>query len=88
MSDWRNIYEQKKTTAEAALGVLQSRQRVFIHMAAGTPQALIEALCRRVMALHGVEILHCINLGPAPYCEPEFEPHCRGGGLDDEGRSP
>ncbi len=77
MADWRIAYEKKKTTAEAALGALQSRERVFIHMAAGAPQALIEALCQRVMALHGVEILHCINLGLAPYCEPEFEPHCR-----------
>lgn len=77
MSDWRTVYETKKTSAEAALGALQSRERVFIHMAAGAPQALIEALCQRVMALHGVEILHCINLGHAPYCEPEFERHCR-----------
>lgn len=77
MADSRSDYEKKKTTAEAALGVLQSRERVFIHMAAGAPQALIEALCQRVMSLHGVEILHCINLGLAPYCEPEFEPHCR-----------
>jgi acyl-CoA hydrolase len=81
MPDWRNIYEQKVTTAEAALGVLQSGQRVFIHMAAGAPQALIEALCKRVMMLHGVEILHCINLGPAPYCEPQYAPHCRHNAL-------
>jgi acyl-CoA hydrolase len=81
MSDWRTLYESKKTTAEAALGVLQSRERVFVHMAAGAPQTLIEALCQRVKALHGVEILHCINLGPAPYCEPEFEPHCRHNAL-------
>jgi len=81
MSDWRNVYEQKRTTAEAALGVLQSRERVFIHMAAGAPQALIEALCRRVLALRGVEILHCINLGPAPYCEPAYAPHCRHNAL-------
>ncbi len=81
MPDWRSVYEQKKTTAEAALGVLQSGQRVFIHMAAGAPQALIEALCGRVMALSGVEILHCINLGPAPYCAPEYAPHCRHNAL-------
>jgi acyl-CoA hydrolase len=77
MAEWRNVYEQKKTTAEAALDVLQSGQRVFIHMAAGAPQALIEALCQRVLLLSGVEILHCINLGPAPYCEPEYASHCR-----------
>jgi 4-hydroxybutyrate CoA-transferase len=81
MSDWRNVYEQKKTTAEAALGVLQSGHRVFIHMGAGAPQALIEAMCQRVMLLRGVEILHCINLGPAPYCEPEFASHCRHNAL-------
>lgn len=81
MADWRTVYEQKVTTAEAALGVLQSGQRVFIHMAAGAPQALIEAMCERVMMLHGVEILHCINLGPAPYCEPQYAPHCRHNAL-------
>ena len=77
MPDWRTVYKEETTTAEAALGVLQSRERVFIHMAAGAPQALIEALCQRVRALHGVEIVHCINLGGAPYCDPEYAPHCR-----------
>ena len=77
MPEWRSVYERKRTTAEAALGVLQSGQRVFIHMATGAPQALIEALCQRVLLLCGVEILHCINLGPAPYCEPEYASHCR-----------
>jgi acyl-CoA hydrolase len=81
MPDWRSVYEQKKTTAEAALGALHSGHRVFIHMAAGAPQALIEALCRRVIMLRGVEILHCINLGPAPYCEPEYASHCRHNAL-------
>jgi acyl-CoA hydrolase len=81
MSDWRSVYEEKKTTAEAALGRLQSQQRVFIHMAACAPQALIEALCRRLKALRGVEVLHAINIGPAPYTAPEYAPHCRHNSL-------
>ena len=55
MSEWRRVYEEKKATADAALGCLQSQQRVFIHMAACAPQALIEALCRRLKALRGVD---------------------------------
>ena len=81
MSDWRRVYEAKKSTSDAALGCLQSHQRVFIHMAACAPQALIEALCRRLKALRGVEVLHCINIGPAPYTAPEYAPHCRHNAL-------
>ncbi|MGO9239469.1 MAG: acetyl-CoA hydrolase/transferase family protein [Bryobacteraceae bacterium] len=81
MSDWRTVYEEKKTAPDAALGCLQSHQRVFIHMAACAPQALIEALCRRLKALRGVEVLHCINIGPAPYTAPEYAPHCRHNSL-------
>ncbi len=81
MSDWRRSYEEKKTAPDAALGCLQSHQRVFIHMAACAPHALIEALCRRLKALRGVEVLHCINIGPAPYTAPEYAPHCRHNSL-------
>jgi acyl-CoA hydrolase len=81
MSDWRRIYEQKKAAPDHALARLQSHQRVFIHMAACAPQALIEALCRRLRALRGVEVLHCINIGPAPYTAPEYTPHCRHNSL-------
>ena len=81
MPDWRSIYADKLTSAGNALGKLQSRERVFIHMAAGAPRTLIEALCLRLPELRGVEILHCINLGDAPYAQPEFEPHCRHNAL-------
>jgi len=81
MSDWRRVYEEKKATSDVALGCLQSHQRVFIHMAACAPQALIEALCRRLKALRGVEVLHSINIGPAPYTAPEYAPHCRHNSL-------
>ena len=81
MSDWRRVYEAKKSASDAALGCLQSHQRVFIHMAACAPQALIEALCRRLKALRGVEVLHSINIGPAPYTAPEYAPHCRHNAL-------
>ena len=81
MSDWRRVYEAKKSASDAALGCLQSHQRVFIHMAACAPQALIEALCRRLKALRGVEVLHCVNIGPAPYTAPEYAPHCRHNAL-------
>ena len=81
MSNWRRVYEEKRMAADAALGCLQSQQRVFIHMGASAPQALVEALCRRLKALRGVEVLHCINLGAAPYTAPEYAPHCRHNAL-------
>jgi acyl-CoA hydrolase len=81
MIDWRAEYAERLTTADAALAVLQSHQRVFIHMGACAPQALVEGLCSRVKSLCGVEVLHCINMGAAPYTSPEYSGHCRHNSL-------
>lgn len=62
----------KFTSAEEAVGVIRSGQRVFIQSAAAAPQVLIGALTDRHQELHGVEITHMHTEGGAPYARPEL----------------
>jgi acyl-CoA hydrolase len=70
MSDWQSIYQTRLRPAEAALEVIESGQRVYTHMGAAAPLALLDALCAQAGRLRDVEILHCITIGRAPYTEP------------------
>lgn len=58
-------------SAEEAVKVIKSGQRVFIHGAAMTPVELVEALSARASDLRDVEIVHIHTEGPAGYIEPE-----------------
>jgi acyl-CoA hydrolase len=73
MGLWISQYQGRLTSAEEALEALESGQRVFIHMGAAAPQALIRAMCAHAGRLRNVEVLHCITLGPAPYTEPQYD---------------
>ena len=62
----------KYTTAEEAVSLIKSGDRVFIHSAAAAPQQLIEALTARHKELTAVEITHMHTEGTAPYARPEY----------------
>ncbi|MDP2470719.1 MAG: acetyl-CoA hydrolase/transferase C-terminal domain-containing protein [Candidatus Palauibacterales bacterium] len=62
----------KRTTAEAAVSVIESGNRVFIHSVAAAPGRLIEAMTARAAELRDVEIVHLHTEGPAPYAAPEM----------------
>lgn len=60
-------------TAEEALKVVRSGDRVFIHTAAAAPRMLVQALAARASELRNVEICHLHTEGPAPYAAPGME---------------
>lgn len=60
------------TTAEKAVELIKSGDRVFIHTAAATPQALVLAMTKRSHELRNVEIFHLHTEGEAPYAKKEF----------------
>ena len=62
----------KYTTAEEAVKLITSGQRVFIHSAAAAPRQLIEALTARHEEFTAVEITHMHTEGEAPYARPEY----------------
>lgn len=68
-------------TADQALAVLRSGQRVYIHNGCSEPVDLVHALTRRGRELRGVEVLHMATMGVAPYAAPEFDGHFRHNGL-------
>ena len=60
----------KYVTAEEAVQVVQSGQRVYVQAAAATPPVLTHALSQRADELRNVEICHLHTEGEAPYADP------------------
>ena len=58
------VYE---TSAEDAVKIIKSGDRVFIHTAAAAPSKLIEAMTNRHEELQNVEIVSAHTEGPVPY---------------------
>jgi acyl-CoA hydrolase len=69
------------TSAVEALQQVRSGDRVWIHAGSGAPLTLIDALTARAPELRGVEIVHLLTLGEAPYARPEFAESFRHSGL-------
>lgn len=76
MSLNREIHH-KLMTAEEAVSVVRSGDRVYIHSGCAEPERLVQALIRRRQELYDVEIVHLLTLGNADYVLPEMESHFR-----------
>lgn len=81
MSDWQTTYRAALRPAAEALTIVQSGQRVYTHMGAAAPLALLDALCVHADRLRDVEILHCITIGRAPYTELRYQQSFRHNAL-------
>jgi acyl-CoA hydrolase len=62
----------RTVTAEEAVAVIKSGDRVFIHSIACAPQRLIAAMTARAGELRVVEVVSIHTEGPAPYAAPEL----------------
>jgi acyl-CoA hydrolase len=62
----------RTVSAEEAVSVVKSGNRVFIHSVAAAPRRLIEALTARAGELSVVEIVSIHTEGEAPYAAPEL----------------
>jgi 4-hydroxybutyrate CoA-transferase len=62
----------RTVTAQEAVAVIKSGDRVFIHTAAAAPQQLIAAMTARAPELRVVEVVHLLTEGAAPYAAPEL----------------
>lgn len=62
----------KLTTAEEAVKIINSGDRVFIQSVSAAPQTLIRAMTARAKDFRGVEIYHLHTEGEAPYVAPEY----------------
>lgn len=60
----------KYITAEEAVKIIKSNQRVFVHGSAATPTSLLHALAERRRELENVEIVSITTLGAMPLADP------------------
>lgn len=74
-------YRDRLSTTDNALARVHSQDRVWIHEGCGTPAPLVEALTRHAPSLRGVEVVHMLTLGDAPYARPGLEESFRHNGL-------
>ena len=74
-------YRSRIVTADEAVAVVQSGQRVYIHNGCAEPVDLVKALTRRGPELRDVEVIHLATMGIADYSLPEYEGHFRANSL-------
>lgn len=75
------LYESKLTTAQEAVKIVNSKDRVVLGHCVGEPKVLVEALMDRKEELENVEIVHMVPLGESKYCQEEMESHFRHNGI-------
>jgi len=69
---WHELYAQKLRTADQAVELINSGNRVYIHPGCATPTVLVDAFLRRAAGLCDVEIVHLLTLGHADYTLPQY----------------
>jgi 4-hydroxybutyrate CoA-transferase len=78
---WVDDYKKKLVSAEEAVSVVKSGDRVYISGNAATPYVLMKALAARKDELKDVELVHVLLLGEDPLSRPEMEGHFRHNSL-------
>jgi acyl-CoA hydrolase len=78
---WRNDYRGKLCTADQAVQLVKSGDRIFHSGNAAIPKALTSALARRAPELDNVELNHLLLLGEDPFSAPGMEGHFRHNSL-------
>jgi acyl-CoA hydrolase len=65
-------WEQRAVSARDVVAHLKSRQKVFVHGAAATPTALLDAMVERT-DLEGVELFHLHLSGPCRFTQARYQ---------------
>lgn len=78
---WVDDYKKNLCTAEEAVSVVKSHDRVYISGNAATPYVLMKALAKRKDELEDVELTHVLLLGEDPLSKPDMEGHFRHNSL-------
>jgi 4-hydroxybutyrate CoA-transferase len=72
-----STYQSRITTAEQAVQVIQSGNRVFLSGNVSVPQKLLLALVEYAPNITDVEICQALTIASADYVKPEMEGHLR-----------
>jgi len=75
--DWQEIYRQRKMSAEEAIRLIHSGDRVVLGHAVGVPIAITDVLTAHKEDYQDVEIVQMVSMGNGKFCEPGTEGHFR-----------
>jgi 4-hydroxybutyrate CoA-transferase len=78
---WLNQYKQRLCSAEEAVSLVKSGDRIYISGNASAPRCLLEALACRKDQLHNVELVHGLLVGQDPLAQREMVGHFRHNSL-------
>jgi acyl-CoA hydrolase len=78
---WLEQYRDKLRSAEEAVRLVRSGDRVYYGGNAAIPLALVRALAKRYKELENVQLSHVLLLGEDPLSRPEMEGHFRHNSL-------
>ncbi len=78
---WLEQYKSKLRTAEEAVNVIKSGDRVYVHPGCAMPEVLVNAMTGRAPELEDVEVIHLRTVGKTAYSNPEMEGHFRHNAL-------
>lgn len=74
---WNNLYQTRVTSAEQAVEVIHSGNRIFLTGNVSVPKTLLAALVKRAASLEKIEICQALTIGSAEYVNPDMEGHIR-----------
>lgn len=77
MAHWLQIYDERQRTAEEAVSIIQSGNRVFLTGNCSVPKVVLHALVERARKLHDVEIAQVLTFSDAEHIHPDMEGHIR-----------
>lgn len=70
---WMARYRERLRTPEEAVAAIASGEKVYLGSGCAAPHGLISALAARHEQLRGVDIIHHLTMGDAPYIAPGME---------------
>ena len=74
---WSDQYKNKVVSAQKAVKVVESGNRIFLTGNCSVPKVVLAALVDHAINLRNVEICHALTLGSADYVSSQMEGHLR-----------
>lgn len=74
---WMEDYKSRLCSAEEAISLIKSGDKIFTSGNAATPYKLLNALARRKAELEEVNVFHLLLMGDDPLSRPEMNGHFR-----------
>jgi len=75
--DWNSQFQSRISTADEAVKVIKSGNRIFMTGNVSVPLTVLGALVKRAPEINNVEICQALTIGPADYVSAEMEGHLK-----------